>query len=230
MASASENGFDAQVVRIRAQILLLQACRRNRVSSSEISKTAKTPFKAAHYRESLIWRMTELSEEALLCLERRRVVAGILLTRASLETTAALFFLASKIESAVSSKAVADIDDEMMKLVMGSRSIPELPEPFNVLKFVDSAEKKVQGFRRGYERLCEFAHPNWAGTTYFYSKPDESDRARDFGSCVREDDSALLLSLKYLEASLLMFQEGYTRVANILPSLVSLCEDRESIK
>jgi hypothetical protein len=81
-----------------------------------------------------------------------------------------------------------------------------------VLNFLDQIDNQVKGFRLQYERLCEFSHPNWAGTTLFYSKHDREKRATDF--CSRSeahaqqslvgqiDDCATLIFALYLEGTL----------------------------
>jgi hypothetical protein len=58
----------------------------------------------------------------------------------------------AKLEATIKSEALGDIDDYLMKLLMGSKTDPNLPQPLNVLKFIDYVEKKIEGFRHQYDR------------------------------------------------------------------------------
>lgn len=88
---------------------------------------SKLPFKAASYRETLIWRVTELGRSAVENFKLDRVAAAVLLTRAVVETTAALWFLRKKITTAVKAGALGDIDTYLMQLALArgnGRSLP----------------------------------------------------------------------------------------------------------
>jgi len=62
---------------------------------------SKLPFKALSYRETLIWRVTELGRAAVENFKQHRVAAATLLTRAVVETTAALWYLRKKMTAAL---------------------------------------------------------------------------------------------------------------------------------
>jgi hypothetical protein len=59
---------------------------------------SKLPFKVLGYREALAWRMAELGRAAIEEFEKDKLAAAIVLTRAAVETSAALWYLCGKVE------------------------------------------------------------------------------------------------------------------------------------
>jgi hypothetical protein len=108
---------------------------------------------------------------------------------------------------------------------MGSRSDPELPKAINVLTFVDRVDKDIEGFRNQYDLLCEFAHPNWAGTVLLYSKLDIQNLWTDFGANIRGGDGARVTGVMNLSVALAMFERSYNRISDLMPRFIALCED-----
>lgn len=112
---------------IRRRLEALESSLPKRLDGYAVSPHTKLPFKVLLYREVLAWRMVELSRSALELLESDRIASAITLVRAAVETSAALWYLWGKIDGAVMTKSVGDIDDYLMKLIMGSKTNPELP-------------------------------------------------------------------------------------------------------
>ncbi len=135
---------------IRGRVEQLESCLPSRVDAM-VSPDSKLPFKALLYRAALIWRMAEQSRGAFENFEKDKLASALLLTRAAIEATAGLWYLHAKLEAAVKAGAAGDIDSYLMKLAMGSRADPAMPEALNVMKFVDHVEKDVEGFRHQYD-------------------------------------------------------------------------------
>ena len=70
----------------------------------------------------------------------------------------------------------------------------------------------------------EFAHPNWAGTSLLYSKPDLEARSVQFGRNVRGFDGAQTAAAVNLSVALLMFEAAYDGLTGLTPAFVQLCE------
>jgi hypothetical protein len=168
--------------------------------------------------------MTELSSSAQETLEKDLLAAGILLTRGAVETAATVWYLCGKLEAANQSGSVAAIDEDLMSLLMGSRNNPELPKATNVLTFVDRVDKEVEGFRKQYDGLSEFAHPNWAGTTLLYSKPVPEKAISNLGANLRSDEGTKQIAVVNLSVALMIFERSYNRISELIPDFVSLCE------
>ena len=112
-----------------------------------------------------------------------------------------------------------------MRLLMGTKAPADiLPPPINVLNFIDCVEKDIPGFRDQYDRLGEFAHPNWAGTTFLFSKIDYSSGIADFGGNIRETESTRRMGLLNLSVALAMFEVSYNRIIDLMPDFVQICE------
>src|ERR1700730_12370172 len=221
-----EESIEALMSEIRGRVGLLEASLPTRVDAM-VSPDSKLPFKALIYRAALIWRMAELSRGAFENFEKDRLALATLETRAAVETSAALWYLHAKLDATLKAGAVGDIDDFLMKLSMGSRTDTDImPQAISVLTFVDRVEKDAEGFRQQYDRLSEFAHPNWAGTALLYSKPDPPNLWTDFGANIRGIDGPKNIGILNLSVALMFFERSYNRVADLMPAFIELCQSR----
>jgi hypothetical protein len=123
------------------------------------------PGKAQIIRESLLWRIEELAQNAFDTLDAGRFVASALATRAVMETTAGMVFLDSlmqlAIDKGVSKALVLKID----RFLINSKIWEELEDPIHINDMLREVEKVIPGFfEKYYATLSESAHPNWAGT------------------------------------------------------------------
>jgi hypothetical protein len=220
-----EESLESFLNEIKGRIVAIESSLPKHVDALAVSRTAKLPFKALLYREALIWRIAELGRSALQTFEHDELASAILLTRAAIETSAAVWYLCAKLDSALESGTLGDIDDYLMKLAMGSKTNPEMPQAINVLTFVDHVDKTIQGFRGRYDVLSEFAHPNWAGTTFLYSKSDPPNFCTDFGTTVRDVSGAKKSGVIGLSVALMIFERSYNRIGDSLPAFIMLCEN-----
>jgi hypothetical protein len=192
------------------------------VDGFAISPKSKSPFKAAWYRDALLWRITQLGRSAAECFERNKQASAILLTRATVETCAAVWYLQKKIEITIASGTVGNVDDDLMRLLMGSKVDGDLPPAMNVLNFVDRVDKDIPGFRDQYDRLSEIAHPNWAGTVFLFSNPRRG--VANFGEHDRSADFARKIGLVNLTAALSILEFSYNKIFELMPEFIRLCE------
>jgi hypothetical protein len=204
-----------------------------RVDGFALSQKSKMPWKVLLYREALIWRMVELSRRAFESFASDQLVCGIVLTRAVLEVSAALWFLCAKVEAVVDSKIVGDVDEYLVKLAMGTATgWPEnsapgavaMPRPVKVGKMLEQTEEDIEGFSHQYGVLSEYAHPNWAGTVLLYSDTDRQTAVTVFGRYMRNAEPTKAIGAVNLNAALKMFQSRYNRMSDLLPSFIDLCE------
>jgi hypothetical protein len=222
MAESVEN----LMTEIRERLELLESCLPRRVDAMAVSPTAKIPFKALLYREALIWRMSDLGRSAFEKFAEEKLASAILLTRAAVETSAGLWYLWAKVDGAVNAGTLGDIDDYLMKLVMGSRTHADMPQAISVLTFVDRLEKDAEGFRHQYDILSEFAHPNWAGTALLYSRPDPKNLWTDFGANIRGVEGPKHVGIINLSVALMFFEHTYNSIAELMPAFIALCESQ----
>jgi hypothetical protein len=218
---------------IAETLAVLESNLPRQIDGFALSHKSKMPWKVLLYREALIWRMVELSKRAFESFTSDQLVCCIVLTRAVLEVSAALWFLCAKVEAVVDSKVVGDVDEYLMKLAMGNATgWPEnsapgaeaMPRPVMVGKMLEQAEKDIEGFSHQYGVLSEYAHPNWAGTVLLYSDTDKQTAITDFGQYMRNAVPTKGIGAGNPSAALRMFQSRYNRISDLLPSFIGLCE------
>jgi len=209
---------------IRGRLELIESSLPHEVDALAVSPTSRLPFMALTFRETLIWRMAELSRSAYEEFIKERLSAAILLTRGAVETSAALWYLDTKVSSALKAEALGDIAQYLMQLFGGHRAFPDLPQAISVLTFVGCVEKRLEGFRHQYDLLSEFAHPNWAGTTGLYSKINYANAVTDYGSNPRRMAGPKGVGVTNLSVALAMFELSYNHLSDVMPAFVALCE------
>lgn len=205
---------------------LLSECLPKRVDPVSISYTAKIPWKAMDYREALIWRIEELARTAYEMFTRDELASAVTLTRACMESVAAMWYLQEKIQHVIDTKEVGDINGVLMRLLMGSKNDITGIEAVNVLTFVGKINEDVDGFERSYKSLCEYAHPNWSGTSFLYSKPNSEKIWIDYGKNIRGKESVSVVGLTCLNTSLMIFEHSYNEVGDLMPDFINICENR----
>ena len=223
MTTSPETECKTRLTSIRTRLEFFERSLPRELDPLALSK-AKTPYKALSYRETLIWRITELGRDAYHCYERGHLSSAICLTRAAVETAAAMWHLLRRVERCLHDSELGDFDEHVMKMLLGSRTNPDAPQALNVLKFVDTVEKEIPSFRRQYEEFSEFAHPNWAGTTGLYTKDNFDELMTYFGRGLDEEPYPLVVGTVNLDVALLMFEHSYTKLGTCTPEFVKLCE------
>jgi hypothetical protein len=215
---------------IRNTLELLESSLPKHIDGFALCPESKLPSKVLRYQECLIWRVVELGRAALHEFEENRFVAGIVLARAVVETSAALWYLRSKVDDAIKSDQVGDIDTYLVKLNVGIATAPpkiedgEFPRPVRISKFLEEVEKVIEGFSKHYGVLSEFAHPNWAGTVSLYSKYHQEDLTVTFGSYIRGGDRAKTLGVNSLRGAVGLFEVTYNNLTASTPAFVELCQ------
>jgi hypothetical protein len=216
--------LDDLMKKVRGRVEALEARRLSRLDAVDISTKALLPFKALIYRETLIWRMAELSRSAFTSFAEDKLVSAILLTRAAVETSAILWNLCDNIEAAIAENVVDDIDDYLSRLIFANRAYDKAWEAFNVLNLVERIDKEAKGFRGIYNILSEFAHPNLAGAAGRYMRLTENLGA-EFGVNIGSHGDSKQFGVSGLNLALTLFENRYHRVTEILPAFITLCED-----
>jgi hypothetical protein len=197
------------------------------IDAPEISHV-KLPGNAIWCRETLFWRFTELAQDALERLDHGRISSAMLLTRAAVETAAALWYLDIKITRALESNDLAELDEKLKQLVVGykdpSACADGLPKAINVLTFVGQVDKEISGYSGQYAALCEYSHPNHDGAAGLYSNPHEDTGLIELGSNIRGSQSHDMICALNLSVAVMMFDHSYVSIGHALPQLVDLCE------
>ena len=194
------------------------------LKASAVSETAKLPFKALSCRAVLAWRFVEISRSVMRCVDEARTASAAVLTRAALETGGAAWYLNDRLRRALDTGAVGNTDYYLMRLLLGSKTPQEMPPPINVLSFVDKVDKHVNGVRRHYDVLSEFAHPNWSGAMYLYCTNNSAERACSFGPKDEAITNTNTRIFAVLSGTILIFKAVFEEIDRAMPEFVQLCE------
>ncbi|WP_447076943.1 hypothetical protein [Vibrio alginolyticus] len=199
-----------------------------RTSVNPISKNIayKPTFDADYYRESVLYRFIELTESAYVLYEKNLLVGSVVSARAAQETLAVAWFINSKLEHLTKTKDLNHFSEIMKRLIVGWSNDEEFPEKINVFKCIDLVDKVMEGkFRRHYEMLCEYAHPNYSGTFGAYGAPNHKTLEVTFGGYPRSSEtlkshieSTLIICISLLDS----IQEKYEAVIN---SALDVCHE-----
>lgn len=212
------------LVEARERLKVVQSALPIRVAAEDLHTRAKIPFKVLCCREGYFWRVEELARSACDSFEKGDVVAALLLARGVTETACALWFLMKLVERQIDEGVQEDLDQVVMRLLMGHKGQDEFPEAMNVLKFVDKANSRFEGLRAAYDEMSESAHPNFWGSTGPFSKPDQERKSVHFGRCVRQTTRFHVLVNTALVGSLAMTEAAYNSIADMMPALIERCE------
>jgi hypothetical protein len=215
---------EALLIEIQEGLNRLEANLPRRVDGFAISSVSKLPFKVLRYRAALMWRMAELVRNALGHFQQDELASAILLTRAATETTAAVWYLHKKVLASVETGTVGDIDEYLMRLLVGTKNDSAVPQPVSVGTFLKHVDKEVSGFSQQYGNLSEVAHPNWAGTSLLYSKLDTDNGWADFAVNLPGFEGKRHSGILSLSEVLLMFEDRTNRIDEIVASFVAICE------
>ena len=195
----------------------------DRVDPISITLKSKIPYKAVSLRELLLYRITELGESAIELYEKKRTISAFIITRAVMETAALFYWLHKRLERVVDSNNIEDIDDFLMNVLFGWKGNKDLKEPYNILKAVDHLNKKVPHFRRAYDVLSEFTHPNYCGVHGAYGKIDKKNIWTDLGAEKR--NVPIISGLSPLVGSLELFTYYYDEMTDLLPKFKEVCDN-----
>lgn len=188
-----------------------------RIQIAALSMESKLPFKALTLKELLLHRVSVLATSAVELFEQERAIPAVVLTRSIVETLAVLYALHERLISFLKTKNISDLDNFLMQSLMGARNQPDLPNPINILTLIDRVEKTVPGFRSVYDNLCEYTHPNWAGTFGAFGKIDKLNFEICLGPSRRTN--AWETGVFALSGALMSFYHYYNESADLIYQL-----------
>ncbi len=189
----------------------------DRIQIAALTRKSKLPFKVLSLREVLLHRISALATSAVDHFERNQDVPAVVLTRAVVETVAVTYALHERISRFLEAKNTSDLDGFLMRALLGRRNQPEKPSATNVLTLVDRVDKTFPGFRSMYDDLCEYTHPNWAGTLGSFGKIDKEALELKLGPNKRS--AAGTTGVATLSGALAIFHHYYNDSAGLVRQL-----------
>jgi hypothetical protein len=221
MAKAMDNALDEA----RQRVENIRARLPSSVSFADLGVQSQAPYLLLCIRAGLIWRTEELARCACDVLSKDDVAAGILLTRAVIESAALIWRLKETIENR--HKYIPDeLRDLLTKMWVGWKNDPEndptLPKAINILTMVNHMNKQFPGVRDRYDEFSEFAHPNWGGVSGLFSATDREPGATKFGRGLRITPSAAKeTAAAALRGFLELFEQVDDWISNALPKFIA---------
>jgi hypothetical protein len=181
--------------------------RRNKVSPLSKNVAYKPTFEADYYREIVFHRLIELIESAHHLYRSDLLIGSIVVARAAQETLSIMWFLNLKLQKLADTKDIARFTKTMQQLILGWCEDPEFPEKVNVLTCIDAVDKRLGGkFRRHYDMLSEYSHPNYSGTMGAFGKPNHASLEVEIGLYPRSKEmlkshlqSTLIICIQLLD-------------------------------
>lgn len=181
-----------------------------------------------------MYRYYELVKNSENLSKEGAVISALILARAAFETTALLYYTYIKIDAAVKTGSVSEIDDTLMRIMLGEKR-QQITEDtnisaVNILTVIDLLNKEMEklgvpGVRALYDDLCEFAHPNFSGTFGAYADTTDNPFHCAFGvkpKCVDAD-----MPLPALHTSFIILESCDEDLIKILPKFTKLHENNK---
>lgn len=190
---------------------------------ASISTTAKIPFKAVSWSIAVLYRASELADCAYELHNANRYVSSSIIGRALMETAGMMYWMHRRIDNAVRTQQLGDIDDFLMRGTLGYKETNGFPSALSALSAVNHIDKQFKGFRGVYDILSEFTHPNWSGTLGAYSKPIKEKMRVEYGPAIKG------LSWDFIPSSmcmsLMVIETYYDKLQGLFPQFIQLCEE-----
>ncbi len=218
----STKEFKEGLTTVKDLIEELKSILPKRIYAASLSLKSKIPFKAVSLREALLHRLVDLSCVAYDLYMRDKSIPAFIMTRAVMETQALLFSLHKKIKKVVAAEQLGDVDAFLMDALLGWRDGSMPAKAPNILKAVDEVDRTFTGYRKLYENISEFVHPNWSGCHGAYAKINKKNYTVDLGSEFSEVPT--IIGLSALKASLAAFKYYYNDLAELLPAFIEICD------
>lgn len=183
---------------------------------------SKSPYVALCYREAQFFRIEELARGLFESASRRDAVVSILIARAITESVAGVWYLRRQVLLALENKLTpTDLHSKLVRLLAGRRDSEPAKQAIQVLKFIDSVEKLVPGFRKNYELLSEYSHPNWDGALGLFGRRDEETHITYFERREERIAVAIELALNSFIGAVGIFLEFYNDLGDQIQRLDS---------
>lgn len=192
------------------------------VCGYDLSQVSKIPFKVYIMKGVLLHRIYGLSESAINLLDALKNPEAIILIRAAQESTALLYWLYLEMKKVCDNNNLNEFDSFIMKLLFGSKIEPIKEKAYNILTAIDKVDKLIQNFRKNYDILSEFVHPNSYGTFISHGKLNKQKNTFYFGTEKR--DKPITTGIYALKGILLFTLKVNEDIENIFQDFIKICE------
>jgi len=199
-----------------------------RIDPLQISTIAKVPHKALEIRECLAYRCADIGEAIVKTYEADLFVSSIILCRSLQETVALLWHTNRACKRYLEDDGNSELDQTLMRILLGFKDKGDgqenIPNAINIMTCIDKVEREIPGFRKNYDQLSEYAHPNWSGVLGMFATTDHENIVIDLGTSLRGKENAKSQISVSFTTNIEILVMAYNEFADFLPDLVQLCE------
>lgn len=176
----------------------------SRISAKGNPPMPLTVWKLKSYAQTSLHRTLDLTIESCKAWENEVPAVAFLLTRSVIETVAYIFDFSNQVKPLVDEGKFVEINDLINKLKYGEKIVPNLPAIDNVLTVMDRIKKIIPDFRKNYENISSFCHPNYSAIGMLYSLQDMEEYCfeidKKYG--VRKDFFSIIITFLYTSLEL----------------------------
>lgn len=190
-------------------------------------KIAMIVWKYTVFEQITLHRYYDLAYSACESWNNGIACGSFILTRCLYENTALLYDIIKKTEKFIVNNDLDKCSKYIGEKVFANKSFDGLPVAKNIMNSIDEITKIVPEFRRDYERLCEFTHPNLFGMFNLYAKADKQYNA-DFSNEYGLDEGNFKMFVDFLGSvvrdflmCLLMLEQLYPKLQKMNDYYVS---------
>lgn len=219
-----KNPSEERLQSILIKIVSIKSALPKSISSGAFSIKAKIPSKVHLARETIGYRVLNLSETAYDLIQKDEFVPALILIRSILESTAVLYTIKENVANCLEKENIGDFDDTIMRVIFGSRDKSTSLEAVNVLTMIDKWDKKTKLVRKIYNDLCEFSHPNCSGVEASYGIIDKEKLLVKLGKNTNRNSYPFDLAITSLDIVLEYFIVLYDEIIDLLKDFAKLCE------
>ncbi len=177
------------------------------IDGKKVSKKSKLPFKLLTLVYSLRHRIIDLSKKSLSLFKDDDYLPSAILIRSIMESASLVFLTQKKIKKVVETKELREIDDFLMKGIFGGR-FEDLPvKSTNILTAIDHTDKEYDNYRKMYDEMSEFVHPNWHGTFGLYCEIQSNGKI-SLGKNVNQTPPKFILNSLFVAITVLLTTFG----------------------
>ena len=216
----SKNMYDA-----RAALRGWKDLRKHKIEPVSNCLVYKPTFELEYFKESVLYRFIELADATFYLLDVDNFLGAVVTVRGLQETFSVMWYINELCLYAVKHKELKHFNDQIKRLMLGSRDDKEFPKLINVLTLIDKVEKLLPGYRKHYDILSEYVHPNWHGTMGLFGKTGGKDLKVEFGRYIRGKKTIV----KHIEIALINSIDLLSYLQNeyedIVKKVADICHD-----
>jgi hypothetical protein len=194
-----------------------KALRRDKIEPLGKCLACKPVFELEYFRQAVLYRFIELAEATFVLLEVGNCLGAVVTVRSLQETFSVMWYLNEKCMYVVKKKDLTHFTEQLNRLMLGWKDDDLFPQPVQILNLIDKVDKRVSGYRKHYDSLSEYVHPNWKGTMGLFAKTGGKRLKVDFAKYIRGRGPLV----KHIETTLIVTMGLLSLVQNEYEDIVN---------